>query len=86
MKDIKIRNLDKKVIKNLSEASRKKGFKNRDDFILSKLNNKEIRFSYSEKLEDDYIMLIKRLSKLIEYNTIALNSFEKYGIDISEFY
>ncbi|WP_338631744.1 hypothetical protein [Clostridium baratii] len=86
IKDIKVRKVDKKILNKLTEISKKNGFKNRNEYIIKALSKRNLNVSYSEKLEDEYVLLIKRLLKLLEYNKEVLEVFKNDTVDISRFF
>ena len=86
IKDIKVRKVDKEILNKLTEISKQNGFKNRNEYIIKALSKRNLNVSYSEKLEDEYVLLIKRLLKLLEYNKEVLEVFKNDTVDISRFF
>lgn len=86
IKDIKVRKVDKEILNKLTEISKQNGFKNRNEYIIKALSKRNLNVSYSEKLEDEYVLLIKRLLKLLEYNKEVLAVFKNDTVDISRFF
>lgn len=86
IKDIKVRKVDKEILNKLTEISKKNGFKNRNEYIIKALSKRSLNVSYADKLEDEYVLLIKRLLKLLEYNKEVLEVFKNDTIDISRFF
>lgn len=86
IKDIKVRKVDKEILNKLTEISKQNGFKSRNEYIIKALSKRNLNVSYSEKLEDEYILLIKRLLKLLEYNKEVLEVFKNDMVDISRFF
>ena len=81
-----MRKVDKEILNKLTEISKHNGFKNRNEYIIKALSKRNLNVSYSEKLEDEYVLLIKRLLKLLEYNKEVLAVFKNDTVDISRFF
>lgn len=68
MGEIKIRNVPKHIIAKIDEDWKKQNYKSRNQYL-----NKQLELMISleplRKMEDNYIYLINRLTKVIEYNS-----------------
>lgn len=68
MGEIKIRNVPKHIISKIDEDWKKQNYKSRNQYL-----NKQLELMISleplRKMEDNYIYLINRLTKVIEYNS-----------------
>ena len=71
MSEIKIRNVPKHIISKIDEDWKKQNYKSRNQYLNKQLELM-IALEPLRKMEDNYIYLINRLSKIIEYNTTLM--------------
>ncbi|MDQ0149631.1 hypothetical protein ACFO6R_16020 [Eubacterium multiforme] len=68
MNDILIRNVPEHIISKIDEDWKNQNYKSRNEYL-----NKQLELMVSlaplKKMENNYIYLINRLSKVIEYNS-----------------
>lgn len=68
MNDILIRNVPKHIISKIDEDWKNQNYKSRNEYL-----NKQLELMISleplRKMEENYIYLINRLTKVIEYNS-----------------
>ena len=73
MDDILIRNIPSHIISKIDEDWRNQNYKSRNEYL-----NKQLELMISleplKKMEDNYTYLIKRLSKVIEYNSMLMEA------------
>ncbi|XZK25896.1 hypothetical protein ACSXBQ_12290 [Clostridium perfringens] len=71
MSDILIRDLSEDIIFKIDELAKKSGAKSRNDFLKRQL---ELMSSLKElkRIEGNYSYLIKKLGKIIEYNSALM--------------
>ena len=73
MDDILIRNIPRHIISKIDEDWRNQNYKSRNEYL-----NKQLELMISleplKKMEDNYTYLIKRLSKVIEYNSMLMEA------------
>ncbi|MCX0357570.1 hypothetical protein LI056_06175 [Clostridium perfringens] len=71
MSDILIRDVPEDIVFKLDELVKKSGAKSRNDFLKRQL---ELMSSLEElkRIEGNYSYLIKKLSKIIEYNSALM--------------
>lgn len=83
--EIKIRGISKATISKIDEKAKELGYKSRNEFLKTYL---ERQFLYLDKLveyEGKYEILLDKLLKVLDYNTLALNKFcEENLIDVEE--
>ncbi|WP_338631663.1 hypothetical protein [Clostridium baratii] len=76
MNDILIRNVPKHIISKIDEDWKKQNYKSRNQYL-----NKQLELMISleplRKMEDNYIYLINRLTKVIEYNSNLMELLAK---------
>ena len=76
MGEIKIRNVPKHIISKIDEDWKKQNYKSRNQYL-----NKQLELMISleplRKMEDNYIYLINRLTKVIEYNSNLMELLAK---------
>lgn len=81
--DIIIRDLSKATISKIDEKAKELGYKSRNEFLRTYL---ERQFLYLDKLieyEGKYEILLDKVLKVLDYNTLALNKFcEENLIDV----
>ena len=83
--EIKVRGLSKATVTKIDEKANELGYKSRNEFLKSYL---ELQFLYLDKLvehDNKYDVLVDKVLKVLEYNTLALNKFcEENLINIEE--
>ena len=83
--EIKIRGISKATISKIDEKAKELGYKSRNEFLKTYL---ERQFLYLDKLveyEGKYEILLDKVLKVLDYNTLALNKFcEENLIDVEE--
>lgn len=72
--DIKVRYLSEATVKNLDDMARKKGYKSRQEFLKEHLDTLSALDKILE-LDSRYSLLLDRVLKVLDYNTLALNKF-----------
>ena len=83
MAEIKIRNLDEGVIKKIDNLAEKKGI-SRNEYLKTQMELLVLAPVILEQ-QDKYSILINKITKVLEYNTLALNKFlEENLIDLDE--
>lgn len=83
MAEIKIRNLDEGVIKKIDKLAEKKGI-SRNEYLKAQMELLVLAPVILEQ-QDKYSILINKITKVLEYNTLALNKFlEENLIDLDE--
>lgn len=83
--EIKVRGLSRSVVNIIDEQAKKLGYKSRNEFLNEHL---ETYFLYQNKLkeqENKYDVLLKKVLKVLEYNTEVLKVFnEENFIDLEK--
>ena len=84
MSEIKIRYLSPDVVKKIDEIAKKKGFNSRQEYLKNHLEMISISDELRDK-DDKYSILIEKVLKVLDYNTLVLDKFLKENlIDLSE--
>ena len=83
--EIIIRGLSRATISKIDEKAKEVGYKSRNEFLRTYL---ERQFLYLDKLveyEGKYEVLLDKVLKVLDYNTLALNKFcQENLIDVVE--
>ena len=83
-KEIKVRDLSPSTVEKLDNLAKKKGFKSRQDYLKNHLESLAISDQLKDK-DEQYKILVNKVLKILEYNTIALNRFVEVNLlDIDE--
>lgn len=84
MAEIKIRYLSPDVVSKIDDIAKKKGFNSRQEYLKNHLEMISISDELRDK-DDKYKILLDKVLKVLEYNTIVLNKFlEENLMDLSE--
>lgn len=80
--EIKIRNLSPIVVKKIDELARKRGL-SREAYLREHLETLACLEKIKES-EDRYTILVNKVTKILEYNSLILNKFmEENLLDLS---
>ena len=83
--EIKIRNLDKSVVRKIDDLAKEKGMK-REPYLREVLTSLSI-LDEQKSLEERYTTLVEQQGKIIDLNTKVLNKImEECSIDLNELY
>lgn len=81
--EIKVRNLSAITVKRIDELAKKQGL-SREAYLRDRLETLACLYKIKES-EDRYTILVNRLMKVLEYNSLVLKRFlEENLIDINE--
>jgi len=83
--EIKIRNLDKSVVRKIDDLAKEKGMK-REPYLREVLTSLSI-LDEQKSLEERYKTLVEQQGKIIDLNTKLLNKvMEECSINLNELY
>lgn len=76
MSNILIRNVPKNIVAKIDDDWKNQGYKSRNEYLNKQL---ELMISLEQlkKMEDNYIYLINKLSKIIEHNSVLMELLAK---------
>lgn len=83
--DIKIRDLPNAVVASIDEKAKRLGYKSRNEFLKQHLEVEFLHLSKLREFESKYELILDKVMKVLEYNTLALNKFcEENLINLDE--